>query len=765
MRIWMFVLGMLLAVFFSFPNLIALWLFAMVALYFLRNRHSIRPWFVPFVVLSAGFALGAINLHSLLSKQLPAQFDRTALWATFEVVSLVEVRERSSVFVAEIKDVTCDDDVCPKISGRTVRLSRYGRQEIIRAGDLWQGELLLKKNRGFVNPGGFDYQAWLLSQGVVATGYAKGPLAKVNSVENWAFQRQQLGDMVSQAAQINQFGRFWPALILADRSQISPQDWDVLQRTGTIHLFAISGLHIGLVAFCLHWLGVVLARVLAVIFAKHNSGVVFVTWVPAMLSCSGAFAYAALAGFSIPTTRALGAVIAVQIFRILGWRIPALNMFALVAIVVMLMDPLAPALPGFWLSFGAVFCLLWLSCQSKKSGWIKWVSIQVYLTLALTLPLVLFGQFASITAPVANLLAVPIISFAVVPMLLLSTLCLGVAPPLAEWGFQFVDQIFYFLWCYLEWLSGWDGALWWPGIELTSINLLLVVCGLVFTLSPFALRLRALGMILLCSVLFLPRQKLTGMEMTVLDVGQGLAVVVTIDGKTLVYDTGPRFSESFDAGKRILAPYLRQRGIKEFDLVVSHNDLDHSGGAQSLVQDFAATSIYSGERVVGIPDSRVKACLSGQAWQMGRAKVQVLWPKGKTGLDGNDTSCVLLISLITAGKHPITILLPGDVGSDVEEALLSELPENIHVLIASHHGSASSSSYRFVRYVSPDYVVYSSGHKNRYGHPHPKVSRRFQREGSIELHTGRDGAAVFHWKEDDLTVSRARQKYARPWYW
>lgn len=764
--VWSFAAGLLhVAWYSSLPN--PLYLALGILLGFIPlDRFAVVPRLA--AAFCAGALLSTLRLENLIEQQLPEILDRQTFSGRFEIVSLVDKGDKSVSFRARLHRVLCAENLpCHLLRNRTVRLSWFFPTHEVSPGDVWTGEFKLKRPRGMVNPGGFDYQAWVLSEGLVATGYITGEIRRVSHKTNWAAVRGQIRQELLKVGGHTEFMRFWLALTLADRAAITPEDWQVLQRTGTVHLIAISGLHIGLVALLLHWLGSFCARVWASVGNVRGDSVKLLLWLPAVLSCSGAAFYAALAGFSIPTTRALVTCLVLQCMRLIGWRLPASTTLAIVVAAVALTDPLAAMAPGFWLSFMAVLCLVYLAVQLNRStGRLAkaalYVRLQLALSVALVPPLIALGQMASLTAPLANLVAVPLISLVVVPGLFLAMSLVPFSPGLAVTVLNSVDWVFAWLWCWLDYLSRASWSAWWPTHAFSGVDVLAAVVAVALVLAPAGLRTRGLGVLILVSALLLPRVQPFDVRLTVLDVGQGLSVIVQSQNDALVYDTGPRYSESFDAGNRIVLPYLRREGVRSADLIISHDDLDHSGGAPGVAAELALRRNLSGEPLESLV---TEPCEHGQAWFVGRVEVTVLWPERAGGYSGNAASCTLLLRFDGGQNKQVHILLPGDIDHKVENRIVSHIPHNLDVLVASHHGSSTSSSYGFVRHTAPDYVIYSAGYKNAYHHPSAKVTRRFRREGSVELNTADAGAILMTWSGDQVAVSKTREDRQKPWFW
>ena len=610
-----------------------------------------------------------------------------------------------------------------------LRLSWYGGPPL-RLGQRWRLQVRLKPPRGFANPGGFDYGRWLFARGIGATGYVRrtprnrllAPATGVDAV------RDRLARAIARAVAAIPHGGLVAALTVGQRSGIDEAEWRVLRATGTAHLMAISGLHVGLVAGLLLGAG-------RRLWLHWGSPAVSVDAAGAWLAGGGAFIYAALAGFSLPTRRAL-LMLAVALLA-WGWRRPLSPWkgLDLALLGVCLLDPRAPLQGGFWLSFGAVAWIVYV-LQGRRRPPPRWrAALKVQFALLLGLAPVGLWLFAQVgwCAPLANLVAVPLVGLVVVPLALAACGVHFLWPALADLLWQGAARVLAVLVDGLEWLAGFGAGLWGgPAPALAAVAAALL--GSVWLLAPRGLSGRWLGALLWLPLVWplVPRPAGGEVWVTVLEVGQGLAVVAETAGHVLVYDTGPRFSPRFDAGRDIVAAYLRHRGWRHLDrVVVSHADRDHSGGLAGLRRQFPAPVWSSAATLADVP------CRRGQTWRWDGVRFEMLWPAAGAGLSGNDRSCVLRIET-AAGA----VLLPGDLERPGEAALLARAAGRLRarVLVAPHHGSRTSSSPAFLRAVAPEYVLVSSGHRNRFGFPHPQVVARYRRLGATVLNTATAGA-------------------------
>jgi len=605
-----------------------------------------------------------------------------------------------------------------------------------QAGEYWRLLIKLKRPRGVLNEGGFDYERNLYRHGISATGYVRrnNVNEKITSkisdftLNEWvAASRQSISTKLRNRLNGNHNGVI-EALAIGVRDEITPVEWDVLTRTGTIHLVAISGLHIGLVA------GLVFFIVRFLISRSR----ILMRYYPAQVYAAAcaivvAFLYAMLAGFSIPTQRALLMICVVMISLMQRRVVCSSYIVALSLLLILIFDPLSVLDKGFWLSFGAVAVILFAAVGRIKSNVsvISWGKIQIIISLGM-LPLTLFFfQRISLSAPIANLLAVPLVSFITVPTTLLGTLVIDLHSSLSDFLLYIATESLNILWLFLDWVDSQD----WSVIETHNPimwTLLPMTIGALWLLMPRGFPARWVGIILFLPVFFMTNNELVEGELKIhlIDVGQGLSVFIKTRNHQLLYDTGARHSESFDAGKNIIIPFLKSQNVLSLDaLVVSHGDNDHSGGANSILRKLAVNKVYSGARPKRWYHKKTVSCVSGQTWSWDGVYFEFLHPVKIHNIGGNNNSCVLQVSI---GSQ--RILLTGDIEAKAEKALVARFRQGLqsNLLIAPHHGSNTSSSQAFIDSVSPQVVWVANGYRNRYGFPHPNVTQRY-RNGAITM--------------------------------
>ncbi len=750
-------------------------------------------------VFILGCSVSTVQLHAVIDSQLPALLQGHELQVRVVVLGLPVETGRNVRFVAQVIEMTrvgennCDQ--CSGLEGKKIRLSwRRGRaSETLRAGQYWSFTVKLKTPRGFVNPGGFDYQAWLLNQRFSATGYVRpGGKNQMLPFEAPAISSSHIFASIAGFIEGRLFssGDFesegiMRALILGDRSLISPAQWDVFQMTGTTHLMAISGLHIGLVAMLFF---VVIRRLIGVIpFALP---LVIIRALPVVFSVAFSGLYVAISGFAVPGQRAWFIVVFANTCCFFGRKINPFRVLLYAAIFVVLVNPLSLTQNGFWLSFTAVFLLLYgfafrVHRFSSIKGlfraqWAVYVGLSMVL-FACSLPLSGLG-------PMANIVAVPLVSFVVIPALFLAALFSLCSSVLSKAALYVADFSLQALWSLLSWLSSFDLNFWFSPLSVWFSILGFVGC--VFVLTPRLYKLQLPGLILIFLTLFVGRcDRLSDhYRMTVLDVGQGLSIVIESPNQTMVYDVGAKFSPSFDIGSRVLAPYLRYRNLSQIDaLVISHGDNDHAGGLDGVLKLVRVKRLLRNQKVIEVQKGGgqnydkhkqrkrkgaggellpevIEPCLEGMQWTMDSLEVQVLWPteKSLTNNHSNNDSCVVWLK-----SKGVSILLTGDIEKAVEDELISSgvLPGNVDVLLAPHHGSKTSSSTAFVQAVNARHVIFSSGYLNRYKHPSSVIEERYRLGGSIAWSTAEHGAITVEWGSDEsFRVFSERLRNPKLWY-
>ncbi len=733
------------------PRLPPIWLGAVLlgvaAIAFLRWKR----WRLAAATLM-GIAWGCAVGGWVLAQRLPAELSGRDFVVEGRVSGLPQVDADSTRF-----DFLIDQGPIGAPIGHVVRLGWYNQRAEVEPGSRWKLQVRLKRPRGVLDPGGQDFEQRMLAQRIAATGSVRMPhsaqlLANGRGVDAL---RARLSDGIGRSLPEGR-ARFVQALALGDTRWLTVADWEVLRATGLTHQIAISGFHVGMVA----GLGALLAsgfyRLLPALGRRlpRPQGA-------ALAALMVATGYAALAGLSLPTVRTLLMIAAVLLARLLRRAQSATESFALALIAVLAVDPLSVLAPGFWLSFAGVGWLLWCLPANDSGGrlapFLKAQGVAIVGLLPLTVWF--FGQ-ASLPGPLANLLGIPVISLAVVPLSLLGLLASGLSPTAASACWHLAAWIMDRLWSLLERMSRWpDAMIWLP--EPSMASLALACAGAFWLLLPRGVPGKPLALVLFLPLLY-PDLHLPGpgeADIEVIDVGQGLSVMVGTATHHLLFDAGPASPRGMDFGEVTVVPTMRALGVSRLDsLLISHGDNDHSGGMDAVRRAFPGVRTLG---VEGWAQPGMGLCQNTQAWRWDGVSFQVLHPPPFFPYQRNDSSCVLRVE---ASGH--VALIPGDIGKHVEGRLVHEHLSQLRadLLLVPHHGSLTSSSPDFITAVSPHWAVISAGSANRFGLPRQEVVDRYLSAGSVVLNTADTGALRFRMDATGAhLVSGRRADHARYW--
>ena len=853
-----FFLGAILSLFLpEVPAIFQLFLLLCLAIGFYTNKK---------LRYSAGICFGALWILTqayLYQHQLPIDFfdkmqRKQLLVVEGQVLTLqvMQVKPATNLSKAEVGNVVAKEHqetkrfnfLVSKVNQQQlseqfiIRLSWQKASLAVAQGQRLYLNVKLKPAHGLANIGTFNYLSWLKANNIVATGYVINPrkkpkenlsrlvkgksLAKVNSLNSskkvstegkknrllieTSTIRQQLFAQYQKLAPKHTLSPILFALAFGERSLLNPTHWQVLQATGTSHLIAISGLHVGLLAGSAFFMAMLFFKYLPLTNPRWQG--LNIRYFAITISVLLATIYAYLAGFSLPTQRALVMLNLYWFSRIAGIKFSSKRLVLLTIFTLLMISPFSLLTASFWLSFYAVaiiFVTLWRFRSWLVEGSSVWrffkglFIIQVALTVMLMPISAFFFQQISLVSLLANIIAVPWMSTISIPSALLSVLLMPLNEQLAQWFMMISLQSLSWLWFYLELLSKQTYAIIYLSFPQQMLILIIgFVIFVMFYLAPFywSRRVKQGIFILLISVPILgflglvlkephnqnsdvtsqAEHNFTPWQVVFFDVGQGLSVLVKRNKHAILYDTGAAYPSGFTLSEAVILPYLQYSAIVQLDKVIlSHSDNDHAGGIKSLLDNISINEIISNDASIFKPtdttsikptltNPSLTACLPERSFTWQGLSFDILWPlaqksaeesvsQGKeknSGKQKNDDSCVILISDSQGNK----LLLTGDISSKVERQLLRLYPQlSVDILQVPHHGSKTSSSQAFIRQLSPEIALVSAGYLNRWYMPVAAVRQRYHDENIQLLNSAELGQVIITFDESGIS----RQTYVQ----
>lgn len=737
-----------------------------------------------------------------LADGLAAVHENVVTRLTFRVTSMRQERDQSQTFHAEVLS-----PVVPGIprhlqivwqdpSGQSVSVSDHPEASVpinvlrpeVLPGQVWRAALVLRRPHGASNPYGFDYEGLMFQRNIRAIGKVRGQPKLLSDDGYISFPiavdriRQHIRSSMLDTLQDARFGPVMVALAIGDQNGVRQEDWEVFNQTGITHLVSISGSHVTMFGALGGYVALLLFKRLK-FRGRSCCETIPARTVAAICAMVVAFLYCLLAGWGVPARRTFLMLAVTALAVVFKLPFSASQVLLTAAALVTVLDPWAPLSTGFWLSFFAVGILIHVATHPSPSqlklsrvrlflhGLKEATRLQWLITLAMLPILAYLFQQISLSSPLANAIAIPVMSFIVTPLSLMTAL-LSVIPLLSPvsgllaWmGHQALIWMMYPIF----WLAEANGSMQYVcGFPFGF--LLLALVGIAWSMQAPGYALRWAGWtLMLPAIVWHPLRLIDGeWRMTVFDVGQGAAVLISTSRHHILYDTGQKLGTT-DSAVRVLLPSLHALGVKQLDwLIVSHGDIDHAGGLKSILSIFPVMRLLSSAGVEKyLPESRKKqryppnqACEAGLRWELDGVVFQILNAEDSNlKSSSNARSCILKIK----GAHH-RALLPGDIGTHEEARLIASYDIGSDVVLMPHHGSRTSSSLNFVSLSGASHVVAQVGYLNRFRHPDVQVIERWTRANSKIWRTDQHGALVFESTKGGLSVISWRAQMKRYWH-
>lgn len=746
-----------------------------------------------------GILWGTLWGYWHLSTQLPEALNNQKVWLSGSVAKVHSQINKPLKIQLEV--IHLDGESSTPI--KRVMLNWYETRFIPESGDQLRVKAKIKRIHGRLNPNSFDYHTWLFAQGIDATGYVIADPANQRTGDSqlnlFEKLRQAIDEIHNRFSNQRDYKAITQALITGDKDNFSESQWNLFRQTGTMHLIVISGLHIGLLSWlafhllsrCIRLTGLGMPRYRADFWAAIGSALT-------------AFGYAGLAGFTIPSLRAMVMVWALLSGMIFAYPINYQTRFLLALALVLAVDPLAFYSPGFWLSFGIIAIILvytkarlYQSVSDRRSKIKDFVLLQGFIFISITPWLALYFKQVSLIAPLANLFAIPYVSFILVPadffvsLFALITQHISWLEQINFWLFQLLGNL---TGLFVTLLHGFHAipfaSLNLPYADLAWVLLLIIAALCLF----FPIKNLVYPGLLCVLVLLLPRTPLLKsgeFSIGFIDTGQSLSVLVKTRSHSLLYDAGPRFNRNYFVqngayGKQgyrndglfsamqadslidtAILPSMQHYAIHQPDkVIISHDNQDHSGGLPHLLIRGLVKHLHAPPEVLMqffylIP--RKEECIAGMEWSWDQVTFRVIHPHAFNMYSKiNNRSCVIQITSPYGSA-----LLTGDIQKQAEKQLIQNAlvyPLQSQLLLVPHHGSKTSSTPNFIQTVNPEYAVISVGYQNRFQHPHSQVLKLYEQSGITLKRTDRDGLVNFTFTHEGIKLSSQREKQPKYWF-
>ena len=801
------------------PSGSSLWAFALLGFSVWLIAPARRSGWVRFAAVgSIAFAWCGMQALDALQARLPLALDRLDLVVDARIAAVSD-RALSGVRI-EAHLVACEPGARWCAPGRRVSLAWYGedaRRAGVAVGELWRLRVRLRPPIGRINPHGFDAELRDLQQGVVARGYVRtragdstidprataDPAGEPHAAVNVRIGAADAHGLVERARDLversmatalagaSETARGTLIALVTGRQQAIPaRAWEEFNRTGIGHLMSISGLHVTMFAALTLWMMRALlrqrfvpVRLLARIPARSiaiNAAVV------------AAFLYAVFSGWGLPAQRTCWMLAIAALATMFGRGRDIGAVLGAAAAVVTCFDPWAVRSAGFWLSFAAVAAimsfgtgwrrrversskqpthrrLLRIAAVLREAGRTQWAA-----SLALVpLGAAFFGTI-SLVGPLANALAIPLVSMAITPLAILGAVGGLLLPALAGWALWVPALLCEGLLAMVRAMAEWSHAVFVSGAP-TPWTLAAAAAACALLLRPIHPLPRMVGALGLAPLLAGPPTLPAGaLEILAFDVGQGTAVLVRTARHDLLFDTGPGDGIESGAGDRSIAPVLRALRIERLsELVLSHADGAHLGGAEAMIRAGLVRQVRSGlppQHTLNARAPSMQHCRAGQQWVWDLVRFEVLHPASDPQSPtaavarADDQGCVLRI--VAPGGSALVV---GDLGGEAERALTRALGSAglaADVLLVGRHGGRDATSDAFLAAVTPRWAVIQTGVSDPKRQPHAAAIRRLSRAGAVVLRTDQEGAVSLRFDPRGDGMAKVR-KFRRddPPYW
>lgn len=713
-------------------------------------------------LLTGSFLWATVVMHWQLDHRLSVEQNNKRVTVIGEVLNIPRTSPISTNFLFKPISISNYKGTLPK----KVKLNWRKAPDNLQPGQIWRLKLKLKQPHGFQNPGGFDYERWMFARGIHATGYvvkSEQNVLQRNNPFSVNSLRYRLKQHIEESCVNCKNTGLIQALAIGYRGNISHPVRSLLNQTGTAHLIAVSGLHIGIIASVFYSIGLLLwSRLLYAGWFKRKELALLLAWVAGLC-------YSLLAGFDLPAQRAMLMLTVILSSLLLRSPFNLLNSIQTALVLVIIVSPLAVLSESFWLTFTALMIIAFGSfLLQRESSRIKQLVIIQLLFSILFIPIsiFIFGQIHSASIA-ANLFAVPLVSFVIVPLNFILLILFWLPESLLQLLYGLLDSLLDVLTGYLNWLQN-NGL---QAINVAQIDgwmLILFLIFMILLLMPRGIISKTILLLLLPPLVFWNQHQQSANEltMTVLDVGMGTSIVLQTARHSLIYDFGPGNNQGYSLGEWVVLPYMQSKGIEKPDrIVISHADQDHSGGFYALQDEYTGIPLYSGTPE-GIKNKFpqlgfIRDCHHTQSWIWDGVKFEFISDQPGLSASKNNRSCVLKVTL-----RQNSILIAGDIESRQERNLINSDRQSLTagVLVAPHHGSLTSSTEAFIKSVGANHVIFTTGFLNRWKFPRPEIEQRYVKTGSEIMQTDKTGAIQVKCSADGCKLEKYRQQHPRIWY-